>query len=88
MALTDDEAAALRSIAAQLTREDRQLAASLSTFTVPAPSGRGFLIGMLGVVAVLLLLAAVLGNPAALVLAVTYAALLPLGVRIIRRRRL
>lgn len=78
MALTDDESAVLRSIAAQLDRDDPLLETSLRDFTGTArPSLRGTLLALAAVVAALLVLAAVLRNPAALVLPGTLAVVVP-----------
>ena len=78
MALTDDESAVLRSIAAQLDRDDPLLGTSLRDFTGTARLPlRGTLLALAAVVAALLVLAAVLQNPAALVLAGTLAVVVP-----------
>ncbi len=78
MALTDDESAVLRNIAAQLDRDDPFLGTSLRDFTgtVCRPL-RGTLLALAAVVAVLLVLAVVLQNPAALVLAGTLGVVVP-----------
>ncbi|TFV57704.1 DUF3040 domain-containing protein [Geodermatophilus sp. DF01-2] len=87
MALTDDESAVLRTIAAQLDRDDPRLVTSLRDFTSAVhPPLRGTLLTLAALVAVLLVLAVALGNPAALVLAGTLAAVVPPGAWIARRR--
>ncbi len=87
MALTDDESALLRTIAAQLDRDDPRLVTSLRDFTgAVRPPLRGTLLALAAVVTALLVLAAVLDNPAALVLAGSLAVIVPLVVWGARRR--
>ena len=89
MALTDDESAVLRSIAAQLSREDPRLVSSLRTFGPDRDlrSSLPFLIaGLLATVAALLVLAVWPSSPVAWAVAVPLALLVPLRAWLVERR--
>lgn len=86
MALTDDEQAALRDIAAAISREDPRLVSSLRTLTPARTSPWVIFCALLVLTVVLLVTAAWLQNPAALVLAVSYLVLLPPGAWLVRRQ--
>lgn len=86
MALTDDESAVLRTIAAQLSRDDPRLASSLRAFTETRGSLWGVWLGLLAVVAVLLGLAVWMADPAPLVLSAGLVAAVPPLALFVRRR--
>lgn len=86
MALTDDESAVLRTMAAQLSRDDPRLASSLRSFTQTQGSLWGVWAGLLAVVVVLLGVAVWLEDPAPIVLGVAFAAGVPPLVLFVRRR--
>ena len=89
MALTDDESAVLRSIAAQLSRDDPRLVSSLRTFGADRDLRSSFpllIAGLLATVAALLVLAVWPFSPAASAVAVLLALLVPVRAWVLERR--
>ena len=89
MALTDDESAVLRSIAAQLSRDDPRLVSSLRTFGADRDLRSSFpllIAGLLATVAALLVLAVWPSSPAASAVAVLLALLVPVRAWVLERR--